>query len=295
MIDLHIHSTCSDGSNTPKEILLLAENKKLDAISITDHDCVNAYYELKNIDIKKYYSGKIILGVELNCVYKGTKIELLAYNYDLDKMKKWLDVLTDNKLVEYNLRKEVKYLYDKCIENNIIIQDNNFLENYNPNIIFPSKYLYMEILKTKENILKFDQKDIASLSNFYRCICCNRNFPLYMDFNISLKAAKEVSSKIREFGGKAFVAHIYGYPYIDNDELLNQLVKDNIIDGIETFYHSFSKEQSNYLKEYCKKNNLLMSCGSDFHGFDKEGGSLGIINIDKNEQVEIFENQIPLY
>ena len=53
MIDLHIHSTNSDGTDSVVEILKKAQDLKLDYISITDHDNCNAYNEVKNIDIKK--------------------------------------------------------------------------------------------------------------------------------------------------------------------------------------------------------------------------------------------------
>lgn len=290
MIDLHIHTTYSNGKNTPKEILKLAEKMKLEVISITDHDNVDAYYELEYMDISKYYSGKIIIGTELNCVYKGIKIELLAYNYDLEKMKCWLDEENGEIIKEKNYIKEVKYLYKKCLENNIVIQDKNFLENYNPKICLPSKYFYNEILKSEENRSKFLSEDIQNLGKFYRCICCKRDFPLYMDYSISLQNAKYVSNKIKEFGGKAFLAHLYGYPYVDTNKLLDELAKDNIIDGAETYYFSFNEEKSNYIKSFCIKNNLLMSAGSDFHGYEDIGGKLGNYSTDPNISIDLIKN-----
>ena len=76
MIDLHIHSTYSDGSCSVKEILQEAENKKLEYISITDHDCVNAYKELENMNINTYYKGKIIVGCEFKCYLEESCIPM---------------------------------------------------------------------------------------------------------------------------------------------------------------------------------------------------------------------------
>ena len=59
MIDLHIHTTYSDGADSLMEVLEKAEQKKLEYISITDHDNCNAYMELKNINVKKYYNGNV--------------------------------------------------------------------------------------------------------------------------------------------------------------------------------------------------------------------------------------------
>lgn len=57
MIDLHIHSIHSDGTDTVVDILKKAEKNALEYISITDHNTCNAYEELKKINIKKYYTG----------------------------------------------------------------------------------------------------------------------------------------------------------------------------------------------------------------------------------------------
>ena len=78
MIDLHLHTTYSDGTKTVKEILKQAEELKLDYISITDHDKCSAYDELKNIDIDRYYSGKIIKGIKYKIL---EKIALNEINY----------------------------------------------------------------------------------------------------------------------------------------------------------------------------------------------------------------------
>ena len=68
MIDLHIHTTHSDGDYTVTQILQKAEDEKLDIISITDHNQISAYDELDTILIKNYFKGKIIVGTELKCV-----------------------------------------------------------------------------------------------------------------------------------------------------------------------------------------------------------------------------------
>ena len=65
MIDLHIHTTNSDGTDSVEEILKKAEKLKLNYISISDHDTCKGYDELKNIDVESIYSGKIIPGIEL--------------------------------------------------------------------------------------------------------------------------------------------------------------------------------------------------------------------------------------
>jgi len=79
MIDLHMHTKYSDGTDSVIEILQKAEAAGLELISITDHDDVSAYFELQNIDVKKYFSGEIIAGTELKTFYDGFILEILGY------------------------------------------------------------------------------------------------------------------------------------------------------------------------------------------------------------------------
>ena len=107
MIDLHIHSTYSDGSYSVKEILQEAQNKKLEYISITDHDCIDAYKELENINIKNFYKGKIIVGCEFKCYLEefSIPVEILGYGLDLNIMKQYFEknniMKIENKYLEY--------------------------------------------------------------------------------------------------------------------------------------------------------------------------------------------------
>ena len=81
-IDLHTHTTKSDGTFLPDDLLKLAENQKLSILSITDHESVDAYYDMD----RSLFSGKIIPGIELRTSCFGVAIELLGYGFDIDKM-----------------------------------------------------------------------------------------------------------------------------------------------------------------------------------------------------------------
>ena len=80
MIDLHMHTIYSDGTNTCTEILKKSESKKLEIISITDHNTCKAYEELTKPEIRNSFNGKIIRGIELNTKILGIPIEILGYN-----------------------------------------------------------------------------------------------------------------------------------------------------------------------------------------------------------------------
>lgn len=69
MIDLHMHTNNSDGTDTTEELIKKAENLKLKYISITDHDNCHAHEEIKEQHLDRLFSGKIITGIEIKCTY----------------------------------------------------------------------------------------------------------------------------------------------------------------------------------------------------------------------------------
>lgn len=109
MIDLHCHTTYSDGSFSVVELLKEAEKEELTLLSITDHNTIQAYYELENSDIREKFKGNILPGVEITTTYKGEIIEVLGYGFDLDTMNELLrlNVLSfeEKQLKEYDLIK----------------------------------------------------------------------------------------------------------------------------------------------------------------------------------------------
>ena len=101
MIDLHLHTVHSDGTDSVKELLENAERNKIEIISITDHNSVDAYYEIEqNPEIRNIFSGKIIVGCELKTTYNKVNIEIDGF----DKAR----FFSVDELVELN------YDFDKC-------------------------------------------------------------------------------------------------------------------------------------------------------------------------------------
>ena len=80
MIDLHMHTNNSDGTDSTEELLLNAEKNKLNIISITDHDSIEAYYDIEKNNLRN-------LGAELKTHYNKVPIEVLAYGVDYTKLK----------------------------------------------------------------------------------------------------------------------------------------------------------------------------------------------------------------
>lgn len=96
--DFHIHSTASDGSLTPKEIVLYAKKTGIDIIAVTDHNSTGGVGEA--VEAGKEYGVSVIPGVELSTRYKGNSIHVLGYfkntNYNDSDFQKVLSYIKDH-------------------------------------------------------------------------------------------------------------------------------------------------------------------------------------------------------
>lgn len=290
MIDLHTHTKYSDGTWEVKKLLEEAEKNGVEILAITDHDTVKAHLELEKNNYSNYFSGKIIAGAEFNCVFNNAKIELLGYGFDVHKMDKWIEKTYNIEKVKPNLMEEFNLLMKACKKNNIKVDDINYKEDMG----WPIDYIYESIKKYPENKQFFTEKEWNDIDHFFRCCTCNIDFPLYIDFSYQTPNAKLVSNEIRKLGGKVFLAHLFTYPLRNYEEYLDSLIQENIIDGIETYYSKFTDEQIEFVKNYCEKNNLYMSAGTDCHGDKKPDRKVGIGYGNMNVPTSIIKNWINL-
>ena len=263
MIDLHIHTTNSDGEFTTKEILEKAQEKGLEIIAITDHDNINAYDDLDKLNIKQLYDGKIIIGTELAFVHEGKLFDMLGYGIDLEKMKN--SEIIKRGFVHSTVEGETKILNKlKQVCDNLGIIYSKDLEITTPNYM-ANDVLIDNILEFPENKEILDKMNIIDRSTFYRKHFCEESSPFFIDQTEGKEDIFYVTSLIHESGGLCFLAHPFVYNLKDIKQTLDEIVSMGIIDGIECAHRKHNDEQIDFLIDYCNKNNLLKSCGSDFH------------------------------
>lgn len=281
MIDLHMHTTYSDGTDNLEMLLKNAENKKLEIISITDHDSVDAYYELeKNSELRKLYSGEIIVGTELRTFYGNVPIEILAYGIDYKKLR--IHKVDTEKMQKVNLNKfknvanELGLKYD---------DKNTYIDIKDATKRWASQVMGTELLKYKENeeIIKSIGEFVPT--SFYRVHQSNENSPFFINENESFIDINETISRIHEAGGLAFLAHGYVYPFKDKDAVIEEILSTTEIDGIESIHTLFSEEQRKNAINLCKKYNKFMSGGTDYHAKNKPDIEMGT-GINNNVKIE---------
>ncbi len=275
-MDLHIHTTSSDGEKTPIEILDIAQKIKLEYLSITDHDNCFAYEELENVDIKKHYSGNIIVGTEIMTCFEGTMIEVLGYGVDYKIINQWSRDYYSNEQIEIRDRKIFEKLKNIIKSNSDIkLTESLELPKQIPYTGYFKYMVYNDILKYKENDKFLKKYNINSYEEFLRIGLSKKSSPIYINQEDFLINTKQVVDLIHKAGGLAFLAHLYKYQIDNHINFLQKLVDSKVgLDGIEACYSSFTKEQTKSIENFAQKNNLYLSGGSDYHG-----------RIDRNEKI----------
>lgn len=264
MIDLHVHTNCSDGELDVISVLERAEEEGIIYLSITDHDSVAAYKQLQDIDIPKYFTGHLINGIELRFLYEDFTMELLGYGVDID-------TINDFKYVQYVSNLDVIKLHSERLDKIRSVCDNLGIKYSKDLMISSSNYLPNDVLlddiiQYQENKEILDKMGIVDRKTFFELHYRNSKSPFYIDdLKKNLPTIQEVAYAIRNAGGKCFLAHIFKYSLTNPKEVLQKIIELNVLDGIECFHKNHSVEQAKYLEQLCTENHLLISGGSDFH------------------------------
>lgn len=262
--DLHCHSTCSDGSMTPEELVLHAKEIGLSGLSITDHDSIKAY----ETAIPAAKAAGIILGsgVEFSTVdNRGVSIHVLGYDVDLESGD--LNALCRNHIERRHERNQK--ILAKLEKRGMKIEISE-LEGYTMGRPHIAQELvskgYASSVQDAFNRLIGDGKP-----------CFDPGTPVYTD---------ETLEVIHAAGGKAFIAHPHLMQRYDFADLLKKP-----FDGIECYYSKCSPDQEKRWLKIAQKKGLLISGGSDFHGAIKPGIPLGCSWVDRETFDRIFEKR----
>ena len=274
-IDLHIHTTMSDGFLTPKEVIDEASKNGVSVIAIADHDTIEAYND-ELFEYAKSKNVKLINAVEMSTKTKKVGIHVLGYNYDLndEKFKERLSKIRNarhdylhnvaKKLAElgYYINVEELDKIDAVTKAHIALDATS-----NP--------------KNKEKLLA-EFGHIPNKGEFIETIM-NENCPAYVKKeSVTPKEAAEI---IREAKGKVVLAHPVAYEHEDNltDEDILDIVKDMKPDGLEANYLYVDRNNNKFdetakWNEFAKENNLFVTVGSDFHNKDGIRPEIGFVN-----------------
>lgn len=252
--DLQIHTTLSDGEDTPKKAIEKAKKAGIHAISITDHDTVGAF---KDIEIFNQREIEIIPGVELSCYYEKEEVHVLGYFID------YLNEGLTQKLRFYQGErvKRIQKIIEKLREYNISLKFKDIAQF--------SKGESIGRMHVAKALVK--KGYASSLKDAFDRFLGNNGVAYIPKSKLSIEAAIQL---IKEFKGIPVLAHPGIYQ--SKEEILMYSIKKGI-EGIEVQYPEHSKIEADYLYEFAIKHKLIPTGGSDHHG--DERASLGSIKI----------------
>lgn len=275
MVDIHMHTIYSDGDKTIAEILKMCEEKKLEYISITDHNTCMGYEDIDLIN-NNIFSGKIIKGVEMNATFQNKNIEVLGYNIKEPKIiEEWSQKFFSEEVLRQQQEESKRKLLNICDKKGLICDESKIEKNI-PVTDYITIYIYKELMRHEKNY-EILGEFAESLNVFIRKGLMNPESEYYTGSDNTPKPMyKDVVDIIHKAGGLTFIAHPFEYRFENTIGFIDELRKEKELDGIECFHPSANEEKMESLVEYAKKNNLYISGGSDYHGKKKPDIEVGI-------------------
>jgi len=264
--DLHCHTTCSDGSVSPLELIQLAKQIGLKGLSITDHDSIDAYEVA--IPAAKAAGIRLGTGVEFSCEFQGISLHLLGYDFDLKNHE------IHQLCKRHQKRRESrnKAILAKLTEAGMPIPYEELLAKASGSTI--GRPHIAELMVEKKYV-----KNLREAFNHYigegrKCFDPGEPFTV-----------EEAIRVLHHAKGKAFVAH----PQLLPEEFpICDLLKLPF-DGLECYYSRLFKKS---WVEIALAKGWIMSGGSDFHGSSKPETELGCCGVDEETFNKIFCHEL---
>ena len=270
-IDLHTHSTKSDGTFSPEELIRYAQAKGLSAIALTDHDTADGIEEaLKAAQMLREEaqgsSGSsspavpdVIPGVELSTQYRGRDIHVVGLFID------WRNSGFNTRLREFADARI--YRNQKMCR---LLTEGGYPVNYEELLSF-----FPDTVVTRAHFAQYmlEKGFISSIDEAFRKLIGDDCSFFVPREKIS---PQDGVSFLLQYGAVPVLAHPLQYKMSDDQlcELLASLCGYGL-SGIEVYYSGYKPADTAYLSRLAEKFGLLPSGGSDFHGSRKKGLDLG--------------------
>lgn len=245
-VDLHVHTTASDGRFTPEQVVGLAAQKGLKVIAITDHDSVEGVKPAQEV-AKVYPSLRVIPGVELNTDAPNGAVHVLGYFVDSedDEFNNSLRALRDSR--ELRAQKMIAKLKELGVD----------LEWKRVQQLAAGGAVGRP--HVAQAMLEGGYIDTLEEA-FVKYI--GRKGPAYVK-RVRLTPLEAVEMLVRA-GGLPVLAHPADID--DLEALVSQLKQAGLV-GLEAYYNGYHDKTIKRIVALAKAHRLLTSGGSDYHGF----------------------------
>jgi hypothetical protein len=245
MLELHCHTTYSDGKLTPAELVKASAALGVKALAITDHDTLSGWDEA--VSAASAYNLEIVPGLELSTIHYDRSLHILGFYPNPEKLR----VPLGERLVARIRR--AQEMIDKLADLGYPIELPKLGEGMAPG----RPHIATALVKAgyaKSNNEAFDR-------------WLGDGKPAYVNYeSFSIVEGIEL---LRSCGGVPVWAHPYLFRGGSVEKVLRELVDAGLM-GIEVYHPSHSSSDMRHLKDFCNYYGLLMTGGSDYHGPDGE-------------------------
>lgn len=256
--DLHCHTTSSDGSATPEELVRLAKEIGLSGLSITDHDSVEAYK--KAIPLAETLGIQMVSGVEFSTVHNYLSVHILGYAFPLNStvIQSFCDKHQARRL------KRNREILAKLAKQGMPISEEEIM----PSTSHEDPQVKHTIGRPHIAAAMIKKGFVDSIQDAFKKYL-GENKPCYAPGESF--STEETIEIIHQAGGLAVIAH----PHLVDDRAILRQLFEMPFDGIECYYAKFPQDANLRWLEIAKKKNWLITGGSDFHGTIKPNIPLG--------------------
>jgi len=243
-IDLHLHTTFSDGRLSPEKMMKNAFENHYAYISITDHDSLAGYIEaMKYTD---QYDVKLVPGVEISTMYDDVEIHILAYYVD-----------TDNDELNTLLKRVWDSRYGRAMKMVENLKTLGISLDWKDILVYAGENKYIGRPHIARAMM--EQGKVKTIKEAFDKFL-NNDSPAFVP---KLKIDTEYAiSVVKKANGVSVLAHPGRLP---DDSLVFSCI-DMGVDGLEVFYASHDAGQTRLYEQIALENNLIRTGGSDFHG-----------------------------
>lgn len=267
--DLHCHSTCSDGTLSPKELVELAHASGLQGLSITDHDTIDAYRDLHSY-ARDHFSISLIHGIEFSCTHRNKSIHVLGYSFSLQ------NTALQAHCQKHRERREARHLKILALlEKNRIRITEQEIKTIAKGAPIGRPHIAQAIVN-RGYALTVEEAFRKFIGDGKPCFVKSEAFPV-----------EETIEIIHQAGGFAVIAH----PHLIRNAIITRELLEMAFDGIECFYSRFSLPQNQIWVDIANKKGLFITGGSDFHGAIKPSIALGCSWTPENTFFHLLEKQ----
>lgn len=270
-IDLHMHSLYSDdGEFTPSALVEMCAKKGIKVMAIADHNSTRGVQEA--LDTARKLNIQCIPAIEIDCHYKGVNLHVVGYGIDYQNpIFKEIEANILNQELQCSLKKldltnqlgfEVSSKQMDQLSKNGVYTGEMFAEV----LLNDVRYTQNELLTPyREGGTRSDNPYVNFYWDYYA-----QGKPCYTE--IIFPALQEVIDLIHQYGGIAILAHP-GNNLKGKFEMLEDMLSLGL-DGVEVFSNYHTPEVNQYFYQKAKEYQLMITCGSDFHGKTKPAISL---------------------